>query len=77
MKRLFRPRNLVIVAIITAIVVVVLKKKQDQQFASMSDDQVRDMVHNRIADKADERTEAEVTAKALGDEPVAASASSD
>jgi hypothetical protein len=66
MKRLFRPRNLIILAILGAVAFAVVKKKQqDQQLAAMSDDQVREMVHDRVAGKVDAATETEIADKVV------------
>jgi hypothetical protein len=76
MKRLFRPRNLLVLAVLGAIAFVVVKKKQDQQLAAMSDDQVRDMVHDRVAGKVDSDTEEKFVDKVIEKKEELAGASS-
>jgi hypothetical protein len=76
MKRLFRPRNLIIIAIFGVVVFAVMKKKQeDQKLAAMSDDQVREMVHDRVGGKVDAATEAEIAEKVVEKKDALASSS--
>lgn len=77
MKRLFRPRNLIILAILGALAFAFVKKQQqDQQLASMSDDQVRDMVRDRVGGKVDASTEAEIADKVVEKKDAVSSSSS-
>jgi len=66
MKRLFRPRNLFILAIIAVVVVVISQKKRhEQELAAMSDDEVRQRVHEKIGGRVDEAKEGEITEKVV------------
>jgi hypothetical protein len=66
MKRLFRPRNLIILAIIGVVVVAFAQKKRhEQELAAMSDDEVRDRVHEKIGGRVGEEKEEEITEKVI------------
>jgi hypothetical protein len=66
MKRLFRPRNLIILAIIGIVVVALTQKKRhEQELAAMSDDEVRERVHEKIGGRVDAEKEEEITEKVI------------